>query len=266
MIIGIVAIAKNYAIGRDGKLPWHYSSDLKFFKETTIGNAIVMGSTTWRSLGKPLPNRSNIVLTRSDNLDAPPDVMELGSVDEVIDLAKTLGKDVFIIGGAKVFAAFADVIEKWFVTLVPETVEDADTFMSEHFLDEFTVEETRDLGDGLVVRTFMRKPADGVKSPRMAMMGGRTWDEWINEYSLAHRNTINEITHIVSIPMIVSAIILIPTILIEFAMWRVMVELFVVGWILQFVGHFFEKSKPEFFRDRRFLFVGLRWWFRTVIG
>ena len=156
MIIGIVAISKNYAIGKDGKLPWHYSADLKFFKETTTGNAVVMGANTWRSIGKTLPNRLNVVLSRSD-IDTPPEVMKLSSADEVIELSKLLVKDVFIIGGAKVFEAFADVIEKWIVTFVPETVEGADTFMPENFLDEFDVKETKDLGGDLKVKMLHRK-------------------------------------------------------------------------------------------------------------
>ena len=57
-IFAIIAIAKNYAIGKDGKLPWHYPADLKFFKETTTGHAVLMGSHTWDSIGRPLPNRS----------------------------------------------------------------------------------------------------------------------------------------------------------------------------------------------------------------
>ncbi|HSK71207.1 MAG TPA: dihydrofolate reductase, partial [Pyrinomonadaceae bacterium] len=68
-IIGIVAIAQNYAIGRGGKLPWHYSADLKFFKETTLNNAVVMGFNTWKSIGKPLPKRLNIVLSRSAEIE-----------------------------------------------------------------------------------------------------------------------------------------------------------------------------------------------------
>src|ERR687890_241826 len=63
-IIGIVAVDRAGAIGRGGTLPWHYSADLKFFKEQTTGNACVMGYKTWLSLKKPLPNRLNIVLTR----------------------------------------------------------------------------------------------------------------------------------------------------------------------------------------------------------
>ena len=157
MIIGIVAISKNYAIGKDGKLPWHHSADLKFFKETTTGNAVVMGSNTWRSIGKPLPNRLNIILSRSGNFDEPPDVIKLSSVDEVVKLSKDLDHEVFIIGGAKIFEAFADVIDKWIVTLVPDEIDDADTFMPSNFLDSFEIEETKDLGDGLQVKILHRK-------------------------------------------------------------------------------------------------------------
>ena len=157
MIIGIVAIAKNYAIGKDGKLPWHYTADLKFFKETTTGNAVVMGSNTWRSIGKPLPDRLNVVLSRSGNVETPPEVMKLASREEVIALADLLLRNVFIIGGAKTYAEFTDVIQKWIVTEVPLTVDDADTFMPTDFLEEFEVEETRDLGTGLCVKILHRR-------------------------------------------------------------------------------------------------------------
>ena len=156
MIIGIVAISKNYAIGRGGKLPWHYAADLKFFKETTTGNAVVMGANTWRSIGKPLPNRLNVVLSGSSSVTPPAEVMRLGEKDEVIDLAQYLNRDMYVIGGARVYADFADVIEKWIVTEVPLTVDDADTFMPEDFLDEFELDETHDLGDGLHVKILHR--------------------------------------------------------------------------------------------------------------
>ena len=155
-IIGIVAISKNYAIGRDGKLPWHFAADLKFFKETTTGNAVVMGANTWRSIGKPLPNRLNVVLSGSSSVTPPAEVMRLGEKDEVIDLAQYLNRDMYVIGGARVYADFADVIEKWIVTEVPLTVDDADTFMPTDFLDEFELDETRDLGDGLHVKILHR--------------------------------------------------------------------------------------------------------------
>lgn len=157
MIIGIVAISKNYAIGKDGKLPWHYSADLKFFKQTTGDNAVVMGANTWRSIGKPLPNRLNIVLTRSGKIDTPPDVKILRSKDEVIELSEQLNRDIYIIGGAKTYAEFADVIEKWIVTEVPLTINDADIFMPANFLNEFELAETQVLGDDLHVKILHRK-------------------------------------------------------------------------------------------------------------
>jgi dihydrofolate reductase len=155
-IIAIIAIAKNYAIGKDGKLPWHYPADLKFFKETTTGHAVVMGSHTWKSIGRPLPNRLNIVLSRSAEVGETPNVRLLRSKDEVLKLAKTLDTDIFIIGGAKTYETFADSIDKWIVTEVPETVEDADTFMPENFLNGFALKDTKGLDGTLKVKIYER--------------------------------------------------------------------------------------------------------------
>lgn len=155
-IIAIVAVDKNLAIGKGGKLPWHYSADVKFFKQTTTGNAIVMGYTTYESIGRPLPNRVNIVLSRSRQIDNA-DVKIMGSVDEVTEFARGYEGDVFIIGGAQVYQSFADVIDKWLVTEVPIEVEGADTFLSEKLWDGFELTDTYELDDdGLVVRTFER--------------------------------------------------------------------------------------------------------------
>src|ERR1700754_2470661 len=142
-IVAIVAVDRKLAIGKDGKLPWHYSSDLKFFKETTTGNAIVMGHTTWKSIGKLLPNRLNIILSRTAELEEQPGVLKvMRGKEEVLEFARNFDRDVFIIGGAHVFAALADAIEKWIVTEVPIEVPDADTFMPANFLDGFQLAET----------------------------------------------------------------------------------------------------------------------------
>ena len=154
MIIGIVAISKNLAIGKNGKLPWHYSADLKFFKETTTGHTVVMGSKTWHSIGRPLPDRTNIVLSRSGNLDLPQSVKLARNKEEVCSLAKS--GDVFIAGGRAIFELFADEIDRWIVTEVPVAVEDADIFMPAGFLDDFQLESTRDLGEGLIVKVYAR--------------------------------------------------------------------------------------------------------------
>ena len=156
MIIGIVAISQNYAIGKDGKLPWHYSADLKFFKRTTIGNAVVMGSTTWRELGKPLPSRLNIVLSRSPAFQSVAGAVVLRGREEVTAIANYLRCDTFIIGGAKTYSTFAEAIEKWIVTEIPLNVDDADTFMPKDFLNGFAVSGQEEIGDGLTAKTFLR--------------------------------------------------------------------------------------------------------------
>ncbi len=153
-IIGIAAIAKNFAIGKDGKLPWHYSADLKFFKQATTGNAVVMGFRTWKSIGKPLPNRLNIVLSRSENIENQPGVLLLRSTEEVLVLAKYLNCDLFVIGGAATYKNFADRIEKWIVTEIPESVADADTFLPENFLDGFQIKESEGLDESLQIKIY----------------------------------------------------------------------------------------------------------------
>lgn len=157
MIIGIVAIAKNFAIGKDGKLPWHYSSDLKFFKETTSGNAVVMGRKTFGSIGKPLPKRLNIILSRSGTLASQTNTFVLDSKEKVLRLSEFLKGDIYIIGGAKTYAEFSAVIEKWIVTEVPETVSDADAFMPPDFLDGFDIVEKKQLESDLFVKIYTRK-------------------------------------------------------------------------------------------------------------
>jgi dihydrofolate reductase len=155
MIIGIVAVAKNFAIGKDGKLPWHYPADLKFFKQTTTGHAIVMGWNTWKSIGKPLPNRLNIVMSSRGQIDDRPEVVLVRDKDAVLKLAQQQD-ELFIIGGSKTYETFEAEIEKWYVTEVPITVEDADTFMPRDFLDGFGLQDQMDLGDGVVVKVFQR--------------------------------------------------------------------------------------------------------------
>lgn len=154
MIIGIVAIAKNFAIGKDGKLPWHYSADLKFFKQTTLNHAVVMGFNTWESIGKPLPKRLNTVLSRKRNVESQPNVLLVRNKEEVLALSKFLNCDLFVIGGAETYSNFADAIEKWIVTEIPETIEDADAFMPEDFLDEFKLNETKTLEDDLKIKVY----------------------------------------------------------------------------------------------------------------
>ena len=155
-IIGIVAVDRNLAIGKGGTLPWHYSADLKFFKQTTMGNAVVMGSRTWQSLKKPLPDRMNLVLTSKPGNHAVDSVARLPTVQSVVALAKTLTTDLFVIGGAKTYEAFLPHIDQWIVTEIPLSVEQADTFVPADFLDGFELCEVRQLDEELRVKFYER--------------------------------------------------------------------------------------------------------------
>jgi len=156
MIIGIVAVDRNGAIGKGGKLPWHYSADMKFFKETTTGNAVVMGHNTWRSLKNRLPNRLNIVVSRQSEIEPQESVMVLRDVESVLSVAKDLKGDLFVIGGAQVYRAFLPHIERWIVTEVPLTIEGADTFVPENYLDGFKLTESKTLEENLNVSIYER--------------------------------------------------------------------------------------------------------------
>jgi dihydrofolate reductase len=156
MIIGIVAVDRNGAIGKGGKLPWHYSADMKFFKETTTGNACVMGYKTWLTLKKPLPNRLNIVLSRQSEIEPQDSVLVVRDVASVLGMAKDLKCDLFVIGGEQVYRSFLPHIEKWIVTDVPLTIEDADAFVPENYLERFRTTGSRELEDNLTARFYER--------------------------------------------------------------------------------------------------------------
>ena len=157
MIIGIVAIDRNLAIGKDGRLPWHYSADMKFFKETTLGNAVVMGRHTWLTLKKPLQDRQNIVLSRQTEIPSQESLIVLPDIESVLRLARSLTRHLFVIGGAKVYESFLPYIERWIVTEIPLSVAGANTFMPANFLDGFEMYELRQLDEDLRVKFFERK-------------------------------------------------------------------------------------------------------------
>ena len=98
------------------------------------------------------------------------------------------------------------------------------------------------------------------------MLGGRSWDDWIAQYATSHQHPVNRVCHTFGIPLIVLSIVLAGLSLFISGLWIAALTLFVVGWILQFVGHAFEGKPPEFFHDWRFLFVGLRWWIAKMRG
>jgi len=140
-ISAVVAVSENDVIGRDGGLPWHVSSDLKLFREITLGKPIIMGRRTWDSLPrKPLPGRRNIVITRQTDFYA--DGAELAhSVDEA--LALCAGEtEVSIIGGGQVYADALDRTTRIYLTRVHMQVE-GDTFLPALQDDEWKEVERR---------------------------------------------------------------------------------------------------------------------------
>jgi uncharacterized membrane protein YGL010W len=100
----------------------------------------------------------------------------------------------------------------------------------------------------------------------MAVMGRESWSAWISEYGQSHTHPVNRVCHTIGIPMIALAVLALPLVPFISGFWLVPVALFVVGWVFQFIGHAFEGKPPEFLKDPRFLFVGLRWWFAKLAG
>ena len=127
MLYQVVAIANNRVIGKDNKLPWHFSSDLKFFKQLTTGHTVIMGRKTFESIGKPLPNRENFVITRNTQ-SADGTVKYFTSVENAIKAVKT--KDAFIIGGAQIFNETVNLVDGIFMTEIHADFE-GDTFYPE---------------------------------------------------------------------------------------------------------------------------------------
>ena len=156
MIIGIVAVDRNGAIGKDGKLPWHYSADMKFFKKTTIGNACVMGYRTWLTLERPLKDRLNIVLSRRSLIDAHDSLVVIRDFNSVLSLARYLRCDLFVMGGQQIYDAFLSHINRWVVTEVPITVEGADVFVPQNYLERIKPVDSKKLEQDLVVKIYDR--------------------------------------------------------------------------------------------------------------
>lgn len=123
----IVAIADNNAIGRNNSLLWHISEDLKFFRRTTSGCPVIMGRKTFESIGRPLPKRTNIVVSRG--FAAPEGVVVVPSLEDSYTAASAAVSDrCFVIGGGQIYAQAMDHADRLVVTHVHTVIEDADTF------------------------------------------------------------------------------------------------------------------------------------------
>lgn len=114
----IAAIGRNRVIGKNGRLPWHISEDLKRFKRLTTGHAVLMGRKTWESLGKPLPHRRNVVLTST----SLPNVETYSTIEAALEALKDEER-VFIIGGAQIYSELLGKADELFLTLVDQELE-----------------------------------------------------------------------------------------------------------------------------------------------
>jgi dihydrofolate reductase len=123
----IAAVARNLAIGKNNQLLWHIPEDLKRFKELTRNHAVIMGSRTFESLGRPLPQRTNIVIAKDKNYKAAGCVVVHSLDDAISEAAKTESSEIFIIGGGSIYAQFLPMADKLYITKVDKDF-DADTF------------------------------------------------------------------------------------------------------------------------------------------
>lgn len=154
----IVAKSKNNVIGKDNKLIWDIPEDLRYFKEKTTGKTVVMGRKTHESIGRPLPNRRNIVLTRSKESNELLGVDVLNSVSDVLDTAKT--EDVVIIGGSNVYEQFLEFCDIIYITEVDHYFEGDSFFpeLGESFVEVSSSEHTSKGKDNLkyFLKTFKK--------------------------------------------------------------------------------------------------------------
>jgi dihydrofolate reductase len=147
MLYHIVAMARNRAIGKDNRLPWHFPADLKHFKRRTMGSTVIMGRKTYESIGKPLPNRENFVLSRAPQKDTE-HLRFFTSYEDALKSVKT--PDAYVIGGAELYNQTIDKVDGIYLTRIgadyegdafyPEIPDSFDEVEIEHLQDNPTIE------------------------------------------------------------------------------------------------------------------------------
>lgn len=137
MIGLIVARSKNNVIGKGGKIPWNIKGEQQQFKKLTTGNVVIMGRRTYEEIGKPLPNRTNIIVSRNNNYTGK-NLITVKSLDEALNYK--LDKDMFIAGGYALFKEAIPKVDKMYITQIDITVENGDVFFPEFNEEDFDVE------------------------------------------------------------------------------------------------------------------------------
>ena len=149
MISLIAAMTKDRVIGKAGKLPWSIPEDLQFFKQTTLGKPVIMGRKTYESIGRPLPGRQNIILTRQADLKIKGCIITT-TVDEALSCVEGNPDEIMVIGGAEIYELFLPKAKRLYLSIVDKQVE-GDAFFPRFNQQEWTLAKQEDR-DGFVVQ------------------------------------------------------------------------------------------------------------------
>jgi len=141
----VAAIASNNVIGKENSLPWNIPEDLKRFKQMTSGHTILMGRKTFDSIGRPLPNRQNIVMTKDENFEKE-GIKVINDFDEALELIKESNEDIFVIGGSKIYELFEPVANSLAITRILKDFE-GDAFFPDINWDLWQIEKEENFFD-----------------------------------------------------------------------------------------------------------------------
>lgn len=155
MVSLIVAYDRNKLIGKDGRMPWFIDGELRRFRELTTGNVVIMGRKTIEAIGKPLPNRVNIVISRDKNYDG---CIMARSFDEAMEKARETGLEIYITGGSTVYAPAIDIVDKMYITEIDAEYE-GDTYFPDFDENDFIRTVDEEITDPVPYKycTFTRK-------------------------------------------------------------------------------------------------------------
>lgn len=155
MVSLIVAYDRNKLIGKDGRMPWFIDGELRRFRELTTGNVVIMGRKTIEAIGKPLPNRVNIVISRDKNYDG---CIMARSFDEAMEKAHETGLEIYITGGSTVYAPAIDIVDKMYITEIDAEYE-GDTYFPDFDENDFIRTVDEEITDPVPYKycTFTRK-------------------------------------------------------------------------------------------------------------
>jgi dihydrofolate reductase len=149
----IVARSRNHVIGRDNQMPWKISADLQFFKRVTMGHPVIMGRKTWESIGRPLPGRRNIIVSRNAELQLSGAELA-GSLDEALNRLSEAPR-VFVIGGEQLFKQAFDRADRLYITEIDIDVEGGDTFFEVPNISSWKESERTPGSEGAITFNFV---------------------------------------------------------------------------------------------------------------